>query len=319
MLQNLFHNKTKYFRRLGTIGVFVMLVTVFFFPESVFAAGAAQKTFKSPEAAVSALVQAVKTNNTKQLIHILGPDSEAFILSGDKVQDRQHRERFSLAFEEKNRLEPEDGGQVRLVIGKDDWPFPFPLVKARNSWRFDTQAGKMEVLCRHIGQNELNVIEVCLAIADAQKEYAEVMDEETGQPEYARKFNSAKGKKDGLYWEAKPDENQSPLGPLVAEARAEGYADIIGKSAPYHGYLYKILTSQGANAHGGAYSYIFGGKMIGGFAVLAFPAVYGSSGIHTFMVNHEGLIYQKDMGENTVKNASAITAFNPDATWEPVK
>jgi hypothetical protein len=320
MLQNLFHAKAAtYWRRLSAVGTFVILIIVLFLQESVLAATAKQKVFKSPEAAISALVKAVKASDAKQLIRILGSGSEVFVLSGDKVQDQEHRDKFAQAYEEKNRLESNDEGQVRLLIGKDDWPFPFPLVKIKNNWCFDTEAGKREVLCRHIGRNELNAVQVCLAIVDAEKDYAELLDEETGEPEYARKFSSTKEKKDGLYWEAKADENPSPLGPLVAEARAEGYADAIGKSAPYHGYLYKILTSQGGSANGGAYSYIFAGKMIGGFAIVAFPVVYGSSGIHTFIVNHEGVVYQKDIGENTAKIASALTAFNPDETWKRVE
>lgn len=319
MLNNLFRNRILHPQRHRFEGIFVILMMLIFFQENALAVTAMQKTFKSPEAAVSALVQAVKANNTKQLISILGQGSEVFILSGDRVQDQEHRNIFSQAFEEKNCLESSEEGQIRLIIGKDDWSFPFPIVKTRNKWRFDTETGAGEILRRHIVKNELNVIQVCLAIADAQKDYVDLMDEETGQPEYARKFKSSKGKKDGLYWDAPPDSEPSPLGSLVAEAWAEGYTRGIGRSTPYHGYLYKILTTQGASANGGAYSYIFDGKMIGGFAVLAFPALYGSSGIHTFIFNHEGLLYKKDLGKNTVRIASAITIFNPDKTWKPVE
>lgn len=316
MIPYILQIKASSMRRCNTIGVIIILMSAFLFQEGALAATAKQRTFKSPEAAVYALVQAIKGNSINKLIRILGPDSEAFVLSGDDVQDRRHRERFSRAYEEKNRLEPGPGGSVQLVIGKDDWPFPYPIVKVKQRWRFDTKAGQREVLCRHIGRNELNAIQVCLAIADAQKDYAELMNEKTGQPEYARKFNSSEGKKDGLYWEAPVDSSPSPLGPLVARARAEGYTDVVGRSEPYHGYFYKILAAQGTSANGGAYSYMIGGKMIAGFAVVAFPSVYGSSGIHTFIVNHEGVVYRKDLGEKTARIASDMTEFNPDPTWK---
>jgi len=316
MFQYIFRHKAPSIGRCHTIGVIVILMSAFILQEGALAATVKQATFKSPEAAVYALVQAVKENHINKLIRILGGGSEVFVLSGDDVQDRQHQERFTKAYAEKYRLEPDGGKSVKLFIGKDDWPFPFPIVKVKQRWRFDTKAGKKEILSRHIGRNELNAIQVCLAIADAQKDYADFMDEKTGQPEYARRFNSSVGNKDGLYWEALPGDNQSPLGYLVARARAEGYTDVVGRSVPYHGYLYKILTAQGKGANGGAHSYIIGGKMIGGFAAVAFPAVYGSSGIHTFIVNHEEVVYRKDLGKNTPKIASAMTVFNPDATWK---
>jgi len=316
MCQNSFHRKAVSLRRLYTIGAITLLVTMLVLQEGALAAAAKQKAFPSPEAAVNALVQAIRESRTGKLIRILGPGSETFVLSGDDVQDRQHRERFTLAYEERNRLEPGVDGSVQLIIGKDNWPFPFPLVKAGQRWRFDTRAGKEEVLNRHIGKNELDAIQVCLAIADAQKDYAELMTEQTGSPEYALKFNSSEGKKDGLYWEVMPGDKPSPLGPLVARARAEGYTDVVGRSVPYHGYLYKILTAQGESANGGAHSYRIDGKMIGGFAVAAFPAVYGSSGRHTFIVNHEGVVYGKDLGKNTAGIVLDMTAFNPDATWK---
>ncbi len=319
MFRNIFPNKSIPLRRLNTIGMAAMLMITSLLPGNALAAPVKQRTFASPEAAVNALVKAVNEGKSDELMRILGPGSATLVSSGDKVQDRQRREQFSKAYEEKNRLEPASDGSVKLFIGNDDWPFPFPIVKVKQNWRFDTQAGKEELFCRRIGANELNAIQVCLAITDAQDDYADLINVINGQPEYAQKFESSKGKKDGLYWEASPGDTPSPLGPLVAHARAEGYRDAVGKSVPYHGYLYRILMAQGDNANGGAHSYVIAGKMIGGFAVVAFPAVYGSTGIHTFIVNHEGVVYRKDMGRDTAGIATAMTTFNPDATWKKVE
>ena len=283
------------------------------------AVSARQKNFASPEVAVQELVKATGENNTKELIALFGPGSEPMVSSGDEVEDRHHREQFMKAYGEKNRLEAGPGGKVTLYIGSDDWPFPVPVVKTGSRWRFDTRAGRDEILSREIGENELSAIQVCLAIADAQFDYADQARDRTGQPQYAQKLESAKGAYDGLYWEAAQGDNPSPLGPLVARARAEGYGQSAGMPAPYHGYLYKILTAQGANAPGGAYDYVVNGRMIGGFALAAYPAAYGSSGVHTFIVNHEGVVYKKDLGRDTAKAARAMTAFDPDPTWEKVK
>jgi len=282
------------------------------------ASSAKQTRFDTPEAAVAALVQAAENNNTKRLTRILGPGSKDLVLSGDEVQDRQHREKFAKSYREKHRLEMISGRSYKLFIGKDDWPFAFPIVKGKQYWRFDTSAGKEEILSRRIGRNELSAIQTCLAISDAQRDYADLMAEMHGQPEYTQKFKSSTGKKDGLYWETSPSEKSSPLGSLVAQARAEGYSEAIGRSQPYHGYLYKILTEQGESAEGGALSYIINGKMTGGFAVVAFPASYGISGMNTFVVNYTGIVYRKDLGKVTAKIALEMTAFNPDATWKKV-
>ncbi len=293
-----------------------LLVIAFGIAGNVPAAPLKQRTFASPAAAVNALVKAVREGKPGELVRILGPGSGTLVSSGDKVQDRQRRGQFSRAYEERNRLETGSDGSVKLFIGNDDWSFPFPIVKGKREWRFDTQAGKEELFCRRIGANELNAIQVSLAIADAQDDYADLMNGLQGRPEYARKFESSQGRRDGLYWEASPGVTPSPLGPLVARARAEGYRGAVGNSIPYHGYLYRIITAQGDNAGGGSLSYIVGGKMIGGFAVVAFPALYGSTGIHTFIVNHEGVVYRKDLGGETARIAMAMTAFDPDATWK---
>jgi hypothetical protein len=283
------------------------------------AAAPKQKSFPSPEAAVEALVKATRENDTKELMALFGPGSMPLVSSGDEIEDRHHREQFVKAYEEKNRLETGPGGKVILTIGNDDWPFPIPVVKTGNRWRFDTRAGRDEILSREIGENELSAIQVCLAIVDAQRDYADQARDRTGQPEYAQKLESMAGGKDGLYWEAAQGGNPSPLGPLVARARTEGYGQSAGMPSPYHGYLYKILKAQGAAATGGAYDFVVNGKMIGGFALLAYPASYGLSGVNSFIVSHEGAVYKKDLGKNTAQSAASMTLFNPDKTWKKVE
>lgn len=283
------------------------------------AAAPRQKSFPSPEAAIEALVKATLENNTEELLALFGPGSMPLVSSGDEIEDRHHREQFIKAYGDKNRLKAGAGGKVTLTIGNDDWPFPIPVVKTGNRWRFDTRAGRDEILSREIGENELSAIQVCLAITDAQRDFADQIRDRTGQPEYAQMLESTAGKRDGLYWEAAQGETPSPLGPLTARARAEGYGQPGGIPMPYHGYLYKILKAQGSNATGGAYDYVVNGKMIGGFALVAYPATYGSSGVNSFIVSHEGVVYRKDLGKNTAKTAPAMTAFDPDKTWKKVE
>jgi hypothetical protein len=286
--------------------------------QTTLAAAANQKTFKSPEEAVKALIDAVKANDTKELLAILGPEGKDIISSGDEVADKETRERVAQKYDQKNKLVRDGDKKVILDIGTDDWPMPIPVVKKGDNWIFDTAAGKEEILSRRIGRNELNVIQVCLAYVDAQREYALKDRDGDGIRKYAQRFGSEKGKKNGLYWEAKEGEEQSPLGQLAAEAVKEGYTGkkAGGKPAPYHGYYYKILTSQGKNAPGGAYDYLVKGKMIGGFAMVAYPAAYGNSGVMTFIVNQDGVVYQKDLGKDTEKIASSMKKFDPDKTWE---
>ena len=279
-------------------------------------AGATQKSFPSPEEAVQALIDAAKSNDTTSLLQVLGPEARSFINTGDAVSDRASRARFVQAYEEAHALVQSGETKVILQIGKDEWPFPIPLVKSSTSWHFDSKAGKEEILNRRIGRNELDVIQVCLAYVDAQREYYMRNPRHVALLQYASKFMSTKGKRDGLYWETTADEPPSPLGPLVARARQEGYKRVAGKPIPYHGYYYKMLTGQGSKAPGGAYDYVVRGQIIGGFAMVAYPAHYGSSGIMTFLVNHEGVVYQKDLGPNTTAIAQAMTKFNPDETWK---
>jgi len=280
-----------------------------------------QKSFQAPEEAAKALFEALRAGDTKELLAIFGPAGKEVISSGDEVADKAARERFVKSYEALNKLEKETDKKVTLVVGTHDWPFPVPIVKKGETWVFDTMAGKEELLNRRIGRNELNTIKVCLAYVDAQREYALKDRDRDDLLEYAQKFWSTKGKKDGLYWEAKEGEEQSPMGNLAAQAVKEGYTPRKPgeKPQPYHGYYYKILKAQSKNAPGGAYDYLVKGSMIGGFALVAYPAEYGNSGVMTFIVNHDGVVYQKDLGNETGKIASATTKFDPDKSWKKVE
>ncbi len=285
-------------------------------PHALAGGPAEQRSFPSPQQAVAALVAAVQDNTDTELLAILGPGSEDLISSGDKVADQNGRARFIKAYKEKNGLEQQDGDRTVLLIGAKEYPFPFPLVRQGKAWRFDTQAGTEEILNRRIGRNELHTIEVMRAYTDAQREYA-CMKRNSGGPEFAQKFTSSMGKKDGLYWQPEEGEQESPFGPLIAKATKEGYAHGPNEESvePFHGYYFKILKAQGEHATGGAFDYVANGKMVLGFALLAYPAKYGVSGIMSFIVNQEGVIYEKDLGKNTATAAAAMTTFNPDDTW----
>jgi hypothetical protein len=283
-----------------------------------FGAAAQQKTFSSPEEAVRATITAAKNNDDKELLAIFGPAAKELMFSGDAVADKERREQFLAAYNERNRIDT-DGENRILIVGKQDWPFPIPLVKKGNSWVFDTAKGREEILNRRIGQNELFTIQTCLAIVDAQREYAMKDRDTNGLLEYAQKFVSDPGKKNGLYWTAQQSETQSPLGPILARAKTEGYRKSPYGPSSYHGYYYKMLTAQGKDAPGGAYSYLVKGRMIGGFAVVAYPAEYGNSGVMTFIVNHDGKVFQKDLGKNTASLGQNMKEYNPDKTWTEVK
>lgn len=293
----------------------LVLIAVIVIQGPALAAAAKQKSYETPEAAVQALVKALRDHNEKEQLAIFGPGSETLISSGDAVNDRERREEFVRLYDEKNRLETVGEKKVIVHVGNKDWPFPIPIVKAGERWRFDTKKGKEEILNRRVGENELEAIQTCLAIVDAQREYAAMDRDGDGLLEYARKFESAPGRHDGLYWAASPDEKPSPLGPLVAKARSEGYRKG-EKPVPYNGYFFRILTEQGKGAKGGAYSYLVKDRMVGGFAVVAYPATYAVSGVKTFIANHEGIVYQKDLGPGTAKIARAMKTYNPDKTWE---
>ena len=278
-----------------------------------------QRSFASPEEAVKALIEALKSKDIKALEAIFGPGSKDLVSSGDPVSDSARYDRFISLYEEKNRLQEESAEKVVLYLGNEDWPFAIPIVKKNALWQFDAKQGRDEILARRIGKNELSTIQVCLAYVDAQREYAIEDRDGDALPEYAQKFLSDPGKKNGLYWKVKEGEKPSPLGPLAAEANKQGYTRKEGKPSPYHGYYYRILKAQGKNAPGGAYDYMVKGKMIGGFALVAYPAKYASSGVMTFIVNHDGVVYQKDLGRQTGKTAQAMKLFNPDSTWKKVE
>lgn len=321
MLPSRQHAQPSSIRRLAVAALVVLLVSAVGSNEAP-AAGAKQKLFASPEEAVKALVEALKTGDTKALTAILGPEARPLITSGDTVADTQGRQRLVAEYEQAHKLEKAGDAKAILSIGKDDWPLPIPVVKAGDAWRFDTAAGQEEILNRRIGRNELSTIQFCLAYVDAQREYARLGRDGASGPEYAQKFLSDKGRRNGLYWKTlQVGEVPSPLGPLVANARAEGYGGkrVGGKPTPYHGYLFRILTAQGPDAPGGAYDYVVNGRMIGGFALVAYPAQYGGSGVMTFIVNHEGVVHQKDLGEDTAKVAQAMKTYNPDSTWKKVQ
>jgi len=316
MFINTWNQKKRLMRRFGFLIIAAVMLAGFY--QSAFAVNAKQKSFKSPEEAVKALSDAVKGNDTKELMMIFGPAGKELISSGDEVADKAWRDRFARAYEEMNKLVSENDKKIILHVGNEEWPYPIPVVKKGENWFFDTEAGKEEILNRRIGRNELNAIEVCLAYVDAQREYILKDRDENKLLEYAQRLNSREGEKNGLYWEAKEGQEGSPLGPLIAKAAVEGYTGKrpVGRRTPYHGYYYRILKAQGKNAPGGEYDYVVNGKMIGGFALVAYPAEYGSSGIMTFIVNQEGVVYQRNLGKDTEKIATAMKKFDPDKTWK---
>jgi len=272
----------------------------------------AQQTFHTPDEAAARLADAAKSGLSKYIVMVLGRDADDIVSSGDAVSDKEALERFAKAWDEKHSIKTEGEKKAIIILGNDDFPFPIPLVKTKSVWEFDTAAGRLEILYRRIGRNELDTIQTCLAFVDAQNEYAE-KDRGQGAGVYAQRIVSTSGNKDGLYWPG----DDSPLGDLAAQASTEGYK--VGQGPiPYHGYYYRVLTQQGSNAPGGQLDYVVKGKMIGGFALLAWPAEYGNSGVMTFLVNHNGVVYQKNLGDYTNKLAGRINAFNPDQTWKKV-
>ena len=280
-------------------------------------ASSAQKAFATPDEAFQALADAAKADDQKSLAALLGPGGTGVVRSGDAVQDKASAARFAASYAEKHSVATEGDAKATLVVGKDDWPLPIPAVKGASGWKLDAKAGAREILARRIGQNELQAIQVMRAVVDAQHDYSSEDHDANGLRDYARKFISTKGKRDGLYWPTKEGEPPSPLGPLVGEATAEGYGGV--KGAPYHGYYYRLLTAQGKDAKGGARNYLVRGNLLGGFAVVAYPAIYDNSGIMTFIVNQDGVVYQKDLGENTASAAKAMKTYNPDKSWTEVK
>jgi len=278
----------------------------------------AQQDYKTPQEAIDALVATANSGDQKAALAVLGRGGEDIISSGDKVSDEAVRKRFVDSYDAKHSIAMEGDNKAILVIGDNDYPFPIPIVHNKNgTWSFDTEAGRREILYRRIGHNELDAIQTCLAYVDAQNEYAGKDRTGAGSGIYAQRFISEPGKKDGLYWPTAQGEEESPLGELFAAASAQGYHAGEGRS-PYHGYYYKILTKQGPAAKGGAADYIVNGKMIGGFALVAYPAQYRNSGVMTFIVNYSGAVFQKDLGHDTANVAEDMTSFNPDSSWKKV-
>jgi hypothetical protein len=278
----------------------------------------AQK-FDSAEQAAQALAQAAKQHDAEALLQVLGPGAEEIVNSGDAVADRFERERFTSAFDKEHDLVKSGHGRLTLEVGDDRWPFPIPLVKSNGRWQFDTAAGKQELLYRRVGRNELQTIQSVLAYVDAQREYYVRNPNGTGLLHYAQRITSTSGGRDGLFWPVKPGEPPSPLGELFAEAQAEGYTPQPGHSIPYHGYYFRVLTAQGPHADGGAYDYLAHGELLGGFALVAYPAEYGSSGVMTFIVNQDGVVFQKDLGPKTLSLARTLKRFDPDKSWQRVE
>jgi hypothetical protein len=295
----------------------IAVLTALVMASAGLAADETQPHFKTPEEALRALVTAARKHDTAKIAAILGPGSADVVDSGDRVADEAALKRFVGAASERTRIEPIDDAHRVAILGRDDWPFPIPLAKDDQGWRFDTAAGRDEIINRRVGRNEIDAIATARAYVDAQREYAKT----AGQGAYAQKVHSTPGQHDGLYWEDAGGKATSPLGPLVAEADAEGYAAAQPGEAPrpYHGYYFRILTAQGAGAPGGAKSWVVDGKLTGGFALVAWPADYGKSGVQTFVVNQQGIVFQKDLGAQTDQIARAMTAYEPDGTWIPVR
>lgn len=279
------------------------------------ALGAAPKSFPTPEAAVDALVTAGRTGESAKIEAVLGSDARPLLTSGDRVADDLAAQHFVENYDQAHALVAAGDSKQTLLTGADQWPLPIPLVKGKSGWFFDSKAGKQEVLARRVGRNELDAIQVCLAYVDAQREYHDQNPEGAAPPVYARFLVSHAGKKDGLSWPTAAGEPNSPLGPLVGGADDAGYHAEAGKLTPYHGYFYRILTAQGPHAEGGAQDYLVKGQLYGGFALVAWPATYGNSGIMTFAVNHAGVVFQKDLGPNTATKVKAMKTFDPDSSW----
>ena len=277
----------------------------------------AQERFNSPDSAVSALIDAAKSDSRDAILGVLGSEGRKIVSSGDEVDDRSTREKFVAAYDAKHLLRSDGEGREILVVGDDGWPFPIPIVRSGGKWSFDTKAGLEEILRRRIGRNELAAIQVALAYVQAQNEYASLDPTGVGPHVYAQRIVSSPGTKDGLYWPSSTGEQPSPFGELAAQAATEGYK-VGQRPIPYHGYFYRILKRQGASAPGGAFDYVVKGKMIGGFALIAYPAEYGNSGVMTFMVNQDGTVFQKDLGLRTPAIATKIDSFSPDSTWQKI-
>jgi hypothetical protein len=303
-------------------GAAALLVLLAAFPALLLAQDAAQnagqKSFPSARQAADALAAAARDNDVAALNQILGANAGSLVSSGDDVQDTNDRAHFASLYEEHHRLTRSAAGELTLLVGKTEWPLPIPLVKGADGWSFDSGEGVKELLYRRIGANELAAIEVCRTLYRAQLEYAKSAHDGNPTGVYAQRFRSKPGMQNGLYWTVAEGEAQSPAGPLVADAESEGYEQP-GKRQPFHGYYFRILKAQGASARGGAKDYVIDGKMTGGFAILAYPAEYGASGVMTFLVSRHGTVFERDLGPGSTDTAKAMTAFDPESGWKVLK
>jgi len=280
--------------------------------------GAGGQSFPTAEAAAKALVTAVESGDRANTLKILGPSAKELLTTSDPVADQRIREAFVKRAKEKVAVvrDPRQPTQRVVELGADRWPLPIPLVQVEGKWRFDLDQGKKQILLRRVGDDELNAIEVCRGYVEAQNEYFERDRTGEGVRQYAQKFISSPGQRDGLYWPSTDPKDESPIGDLVAKAIAEGYTE---RGAPYRGYYFKVLTGQGSHATGGAMNYMDGDAMTRGFALIAWPSGYGSTGVMTFLVDRAGIVYEKDLGENTDSAARGISEYDPDDSWKPVR
>jgi hypothetical protein len=280
---------------------------------------AAAKTFASPGDAVLALYHAAKANDDQATAAIFGPGANDVIHTGDRVADKTMVTNFVTRYDQMHRVVIEPDGTATLYVGAENWPLPIPIVKnSSGAWYFDTAAGKKEILYRRVGTNENDAIDILYSLVDAQRDYASEVHDGDKTKHYALKFISDEGKQNGLYWKTGDNDPASPIGPLLVEASGEGYNIKQGTQTPYHGYYYRILTKQGVAAKGGARDYVVNGQLSKGFAFVAYPAEYRNSGVMTFVVNQDGVVYEKDLGADTAKVASAMTEYDPDNTWTNV-
>lgn len=313
MIRNLENSDRSNFLQLAAFGVALLLAGIF--PARSLAQEKGQKTYPTAEAAAGALFTAIDSNDDKIILEVLGRDAKPIVSSGNEMEDAEHRANFCRRYLELHRLVNEPDGTTTLYIGAENWPTPIPLVEKSGKWYFDTDAAKEEIIFRRIGHNEMSAIRVCQELVDAQKEFAAQQNNV-----YAPKISSDAGQKNGLYWPVSGGQPESPIGPLVAQASvAESAGSASSPSSepePFHGYFFRVLTRQGKNASGGAADYVVNGKMTAGFAFLAYPAEYRESGVMTFIVGQDGVVYQKDLGEKTAEHAKAIKDYDPDSSWQ---
>ena len=307
-------------RRTTILSSLVPLAIVVLFAGCSKSAKPSYQTFASPDDAGNGLLAAAKSGDPNTIIAVFGPESKDIVVTGDPVQDKNTADLFISEYGAMHRWRKMPDGSQTLLIGADNFPFPIPLKNnAAGQWYFDVAAGREEILIRRIGRNELDVMNVCMALADAQAQYYSGRHDDGSTHEFAVKFISDTGKQNGLYWESPEGQPKSPLGPLAAFATNEGYSLKPDSHVPFHGYFFHMLTRQGSHAPGGAKDYVVNGKMTGGFAFVAYPAEYRNSGVMTFIINRDGVLLQKDLGPDTAQTAAAMTEFDPDSSWSPAQ